>query len=95
MLDTSDVPGGVVNIVTGGRDTLTPTLADHDGVDALWYWGPDDGCADAETRSVGNLKRTWTGQGLRRDWFDAAQGEGREFLRHATQVKNVWVPYGE
>ncbi len=48
-----------------------------------------------ERASVGNLKRTWVNYGRRRDWFDAAQGEGRQFLRHATQVKNIWVPYGE
>jgi aldehyde dehydrogenase (NAD+) len=95
VLDTSDVPDGVVNIVTGDRDALAKVLADHDGVDALWYWGPAEGCAEVEARSVGNLKRVWTGQGLQRDWFDPAQGEGREFLRQASQVKNIWVPYGE
>jgi aldehyde dehydrogenase (NAD+) len=29
------------------------------------------------------------------DWFNVKQGEGRWFLQHATQVKNIWVPYGE
>jgi aldehyde dehydrogenase (NAD+) len=41
------------------------------------------------------MKRTWVDYGRGRRWFDTAQGEGPEFLRHATQVKNIWVPYGE
>lgn len=95
VLDTSDLPGGVVNIVTGDRDELTKTLAAHDEVDAFWYVGPRAGSKLVEEFSVGNMKRTWVNDGRRRDWFDRNQGEGREFLRQAVQVKNVWVPYGE
>ena len=95
ILDTSDLPGGVINIVTGARDVLAQVLAEHDAVDAVWYAGPAPGSALVERASVGNLKRTWVNDGRRRDWFDPAQAEGREFLRRATQVKNVWVPYGE
>jgi aldehyde dehydrogenase (NAD+) len=95
LLDTSDVPAGTVNIVTGNRDELARTLAEHDDVDALWYFGSRTGSALVEKASVGNLKYTWTSGGLKRDWFDPVQGEGREFLRQATQVKNIWVPYGE
>ncbi|HVS01736.1 MAG TPA: aldehyde dehydrogenase family protein [Thermoanaerobaculia bacterium] len=95
VFDTSDLPGGVVNIVTGERDTLARVLAEHDEVAAVWYFGPAAGCAMVERASVGNLKQTWTSQGRRRDWLDREQAEGREFLRHATQVKNIWVPYGE
>jgi len=85
----------VVNIVTGPRAGLTKTLAEHDGVDAVWHWGPKDECADIEAASAGNLKRVWTGGGLQRDWGNYAQCEGREFLAAATDVKNIWVPYGE
>ncbi len=95
VLDTSDLPGGVVNIVTGPRDTLAEVLAGHDRVDALWYAGHERGCRMVEELSVGNMKRTWTADGRKRDWTDPRQGEGREFLRHAVQVKNIWVPYGE
>ena len=95
VLDTSDLPGGVVNIVTGDRDTLAKTLAEHDEVDGLWYVGPKPGSEMVERASVGNLKRVWANHGRRRDWHDPAQAEGREFLRHAVQVKNIWVPYGE
>ncbi|HET6232692.1 MAG TPA: aldehyde dehydrogenase family protein [Longimicrobiaceae bacterium] len=95
VLDTSDVPGGVINIVTGKRDELTETLAAHDDVDALWYFGSAEGSTAVERLSAGNMKRTWVSYGRPRDWFDAVQGEGEEFLRQATHVKNIWVPYGE
>ncbi|MHA1563714.1 MAG: aldehyde dehydrogenase family protein, partial [Alphaproteobacteria bacterium] len=95
VLETSDLPGGVVNIVTGERDDLAKVLADHDGVEGLWYVGPKAGSAMVQKHSVGNLKQTWVNDGKRRDWFDPRQGEGRDYLRHATQVKNIWVPYGE
>ncbi|HUG41155.1 MAG TPA: aldehyde dehydrogenase family protein [Longimicrobiales bacterium] len=94
VLDTSDVPGGVVNIVTGPRDPLAETLAGHYDVDALWYFGPGAGAAAVERLAAGNMKRTWAPR-AGRDWADPVQGEGTEFLRRATQVKNIWVPYGE
>ena len=94
VLETSDVPGGVVNIVTGGKDALARVLAEHDDVEAVWYFGGVDGVKMVEEASAVNMKRTWaTSRG--RDWFDVRHGEGREFLREATQVKNIWVPYGE
>ena len=95
MLDTSDVPAGVVNIVTGARDALAQVLAEHDDVDGLWYFGSAEGSAEVERLSAGNMKRTWVDYGQGRDWPDLRQGEGEEFLEQATQVKNIWVPYGE
>jgi len=95
LLDTSDVPPGVVNILTGKRDELAETLAKHDGVDAIWYHGSTEGSAHVERLSAGNLKRTWVNHGKARDWYSRDFGEGRQFLREATQVKNVWLPYWE
>jgi aldehyde dehydrogenase (NAD+) len=95
VLDTSDVPGGVVNIVTGDRDHLTKTLVQHEDVDAVWYFGTAEGSYQVEFESAVNMKRTWVGYGLPRDWMDREQGEGHEFLHEATQVKNIWVPTGE
>jgi aldehyde dehydrogenase (NAD+) len=86
------VPGGVVNIVTGAREELTRTLAEHDDVAAMWYCGSAEGAKAVEGMSAGNLKVTWTLPN--RDWL-SGDGQGREFLRRATQVKNIWVPYGE
>ncbi|MDO9128378.1 MAG: aldehyde dehydrogenase family protein, partial [Anaerolineales bacterium] len=95
VLDTSDVPGGVVNILTGDRDHLTKTLIQHEDVDAVWYFGSAEGSYHVEYESAANMKRTWVGYGLPRDWLSREQGEGHEFLHEATQVKNIWVPTGE
>ena len=96
MLDTSDVPGGVINIVTGVRDELAPVLAAHDDVDGLWYFGTAAGI-DRGRAAVGGQHEADLG-GLRpgpRLDRPATMGEGEEFLEQATQVKNIWVPYGE
>ena len=95
VLDTSDLPGGVVNIVTGDREHLTKTLVQHEDVDSIWYFGSAEGSYHVEFESAANMKRTWAGYGLPRDWMDREQGEGHEFLHEATQVKNIWVPTGE
>ena len=94
VLDASDVPGGVVNIVTGAKDALVKVLAEHDDVDGVWYFGNQAAAAEVERASAGNMKRTWV-EWHPRNWMDGQQGEGREFLREATQVKNIWIPYGE
>ena len=95
VLETSDLPNGVVNIVTGDPDVLSQVLADHDDVDAMWYFGPAEGCKHVELASASNMKRTWVNYGHPRNWLDPVQGEGEEFLRESTQVKNIWIPYGE
>jgi aldehyde dehydrogenase (NAD+) len=83
VLETSDVPAGVVNIVTGRRDVLSKTLAGHEDVDAMWYFGGAEGAKLVEAASVGNMKRTFTSHGRPVEWFEA------------TQVKNIWTPSGE
>ena len=99
LLETSDVPDGVLNIVTGSRDALVQVLADHDDVDGVWYFGTREGVEAVERASASNMKRTWCevdspDEPRVRDWLDVSEGEGREFLRRATEVKNVWIPYG-
>jgi aldehyde dehydrogenase (NAD+) len=95
LFDTSDVPGGVINIVTGRPTELVKVLAEHDDVDALWCYGEGELCATAKRLSAGNLKQVWTNEGRRINFFGAREGEGRWYLDHAFQVKNIWVPYGE
>jgi len=95
VLDTSDLPGGALNIVTGSSDELARTLASHGEIDAVWrHDGSAEGCAEVERLSSETLKRTWTGGAKGRDWFDPKQAGGRVVLQHASQVKNVWIPYG-
>jgi aldehyde dehydrogenase (NAD+) len=95
LLDTSDVPGGVVNLVAGRPVELAKTLAEHDGIEAIWCFRSDEEANMVRTASIGNMKQVWTNDGHEYDWFNPAQAEGRWFLQHATQVKNIWVPYGE
>jgi aldehyde dehydrogenase (NAD+) len=95
VFDTSDLPGGAVNIVTGYTSQLLKTLAEHADLDAIWCFADEASAAAAKSFSIGNLKQVFTNEGRAIDWSDPKQGEGRWFLEHATQVKNIWVPYGE
>jgi aldehyde dehydrogenase (NAD+) len=95
VFDTSDLPGGVVNIVAGRPTELAKTLAEHDDIDAIWCFRDPADATLVKAASIGNLKQVWTNDKYDIDWFDAKQGEGSYFMRHATQIKNIWVPYGE
>ena len=95
LFDTSDVPAGALNIVTGYSSQLLKVVAEHDDVDAVWSFGDEASAVAAKAMSVGNLKQVWTNEGRAIDWFNSKLAEGRWFLEHATQVKNIWVPYGE
>jgi aldehyde dehydrogenase (NAD+) len=94
VLDTSDVPGGVVNIVTGSHAELGKVLAGHMDVDAVWSFSSSDVSGMIEREAASNLKRTWVNHGRGRDWI-GPEGAGRAFLEAATEVKTIWVPYGE
>jgi len=94
VFDTSDLPAGVVNIITGNRDHLVKTLVEHDDVDSVWYFGDAEGSRQVEERSAYNMKRTWVSYGQSRDWADKEQGAGDEFIHESIQVKNIWVPTG-
>ncbi|WP_299694278.1 aldehyde dehydrogenase family protein [uncultured Tateyamaria sp.] len=94
VLETSDVPGGVVNVLTGNHGELAPHMAKHMNVDAVWSFSGTDLSAEIERGAAMNLKRTWVNNGAARDWMGTA-GEGRGFLDAATEVKTIWVPYGE
>jgi aldehyde dehydrogenase (NAD+) len=95
VLDTSDLPGGALNIVTGDPNELARVLASHSDVDAVWrHDGSAEGCAEVERLSAGSLKRTWVSGGRGRDWYSNSQSSGRAVLAHASQVKNIWIPYG-
>ena len=95
VLDTSDLPGGVINIVPGDREVLTEVLAKHYDIEGMWYWGDRKGSKLIETEAAESMKRTWVNYGRHHDWTDPEQGEGEVFLRKATEIKNIWIPYGE
>jgi aldehyde dehydrogenase (NAD+) len=94
VLETSDLPAGVVNIVTGAHTELAKPLASHLDVNAVWTFSSTPLSALVEKEAAGNLKRTWVNHARARDWM-GAEGEGRAYLRAATEVKTIWVPYGE
>ena len=94
ILETSDLPAGVINLVTGSHAELAKPLASHMDVDAVWSFSSTPLSALIEKEAASNLKRTWVNHAQARDWY-AATAEGRDFLRAATAVKTIWVPYGE
>jgi len=95
ILETSDVPAGVVNIVTGSRDAMAQPLAKHYGIEAIWYFGSRDGCADIEAMAADNMKRTWLNYGKAYDWADAEHMNAKGLMERGSEVKNIWVPYGD
>lgn len=95
LFESSDLPAGVINIVTGRTGELLRVLAEHDNLDALWCYGTTELCTAAKALSIGNLKQVWTNEGRAMNFFDPPPGQPRWLLQHAYQVKNIWVPYGE
>lgn len=92
ILDTSDVPAGAVNILTGSHLDLAAPMAAHMNIDAVWSFSSSDISGEIERASASNLKRTWVNNGHARDWTHA---DSNSFLAAATEVKTVWIPYGE
>ncbi|MFA8442171.1 aldehyde dehydrogenase family protein [Yoonia sp.] len=89
VLETSDVPAGVVNIITGSHAELAPTLASHLDIDAVWSFSSSDLSAEIEKASAGNLKRTWVNNAT------AMAPSTADYLAASTEIKNIWIPYGE
>ncbi|MFN3662564.1 aldehyde dehydrogenase family protein [Yoonia sp.] len=89
ILETSDLPGGVVNILTGEHADLAGHAASHHDIDAVWSFSAADISATIEKASASNLKRTWVNHGR------AIDPTARDYLAAATEVKNIWIPYGE
>jgi len=99
VLATSDVPGGVVNVLTGRKAELVPVLAAHGDVDALDTWGvPDELRTEVETLAAEDIKRL-----LRRptrvsesrfDWLDDAAAARPEWIAAFLEMKTVWHPIG-
>ena len=86
------MPGGVVNILTGAHEDLAAQMAGHQDIDAVWSFSSSDLSATIEREAAGNLKRTWVNNGRSRDWTSA---DAATFLAAATEIRTIWVPYGE
>ncbi|MBA2300110.1 MAG: aldehyde dehydrogenase family protein [Candidatus Limnocylindria bacterium] len=99
VLATSDVPGGVVNILTGLRKELVPVLAGHVDVDALDTWGvPDEMRLETEQLAADDVKRLsrrpTTIKEARFDWLDDRVSERPEWIAAFLEMKTVWHPIG-
>lgn len=99
VLATSDVPGGVVNILTGHRKELVPTLASHRDVDALDGWGiPDELRTAAEVAAADSVKRLARRPAgvadAKFDWLDDRAAERPEWIAAFLEMKTVWHPIG-
>jgi acyl-CoA reductase-like NAD-dependent aldehyde dehydrogenase len=99
VLATSDVPGGVVNVLTGHRSELVPVLAAHVDVDGVDGWGiPDDlrvAAEEAAADSVKRLARRPKGvTDARFDWLDDHATERPEWIAAFLEMKTVWHPIG-
>ncbi|MEP1943134.1 MAG: aldehyde dehydrogenase family protein, partial [Sulfitobacter sp.] len=92
VLETSDVPAGVVNILTGPHSDIATPMAGHMDINAVWNFSAPEHDATIEAASASNLKRTWVQNGAAQDWMAPV---AQSFLMQATQIKNIWVPYGE
>lgn len=99
VLETSDLPDGVLNIITGDAMTLTKTLAEHEDVEGLWFMlAGDDGQLGSrlvEFSASANMKRTLCSYGAHLDWESDEIGTSDYFLRAACECKNIHVPFGE
>ncbi len=98
VLATSDVPGGVVNILTGIRRELVPVLAAHMDVNAFDAWGvAPDGLAAVEASAMENVKRVArppSAGGERFDWLDDRAAQRPEWIAAFLEMKTVWHPMG-
>jgi acyl-CoA reductase-like NAD-dependent aldehyde dehydrogenase len=90
VLATSDVPGGVVNVLTGFVDELAPVLAAHMDVNAIDLAGVSaDALADLERHAVENLKRV-----VRPRTFDRSVEGHLDAIERLIEIKTVWHPIG-
>jgi aldehyde dehydrogenase (NAD+) len=92
VIQHSDFPAGVINILTAqNSDGIAKVLAEHEDVDAIWYFGGSGGGKSMEECSISNMKQTWIAEAGTINWATIAS---QKLLLKSTQVKNIWVPYG-
>ena len=96
LLETSDVPAGYINILTTKQNSLNKILAEHENIDGIWYFSENNNERLKVIQSTtSNLKRSWCPQSKNLDWSSKEEDFLEEFLYQSTQVKNIWIPYGE
>ncbi|MDE0968055.1 MAG: aldehyde dehydrogenase family protein [Octadecabacter sp.] len=89
VLETSDMPAGVANILTGNHSELAPHMALHSDIDSVWSFSTADVSKIIEAKSASNLKRTWVNNATSRTWPSSV------WRAQSTEIKTIWIPYGE
>ena len=96
VFDTSDIPSGYINILTAKTNELNTTLSSHENIDGIWYFGNNQSeKSNIIKNSASNLKRYWRPDEKNIDWHSNDEDFLNEFLYQSTQIKNIWIPYGE
>ena len=96
LLETSDIPEGYINILTSKQDSLNKTISEHENIDGVWLFSESDNERKKVINySVSNLKRYWCPKAKNVDWLNNEEIFLNEFLYESTQIKNIWIPYGE
>ncbi len=96
LLDTSDIPAGYINFLTTKQNNLNKILSEHENIDGIWLFSEDN--KDRKlviNNSVSNLKRYWCPKSKNINWLNNEETFLNEFLHESTQIKNIWIPYGE
>ena len=96
VFETSDIPAGSINILTSRNNELNTTLAQHENIDGIWSFSNNSSTrSDIIKDTVFNLKRYWCPKNNRIDWSNESEEFLNSFLYESSQVKNIWIPYGE
>ena len=95
IFETSDVPEAAVNVVTGKHGELIDTLCEHNSVDGIWNFGDPKYVSAVDKASVSNLKQIWSMTGDNVNWINYHASFNKVLLRKSSQIKNIWIPYGE
>ena len=96
VFETSDIPAGSINILTSRNNELNTTLAQHENIDGIWSFSNNSSTrSDIIKDTVFNLKRYWCPKNNCIDWSNESEEFLNAFLYESSQVKNIWIPYGE
>ena len=96
VFDTSDVPAGYINILTTKQNELNKIVSEHENIDGIWLFSENSKIRSLVIKETAyNLKRYWCPKNKKVDWSDDSENFLSEFLHQSTQVKNIWIPYGE
>ena len=96
VFETSDIPPGYINILTTKQNELNTTLAQHENVDGIWCFSSNlKTRSDVTRNTIYNLKRYWCPKIKNLNWISNSEDFLLEFLYQGSQVKNIWIPYGE